>query len=135
MACYYGIGYVSGIEQSLQTPIPGDNPVYVVRKDPTQAHQYEEMPNGKYVRTDSQQQPRPDSPEEREFDNPIYGSEILGDDNFDNPLYANDDSALVGTQTVIEGSDGYAIPSSLPKNSYDKIAGDHFTGSTDELLV
>ena len=120
-------GLVAGPEQGATgTILPTDNPSYGANgglNSTQDSAGYQVIPalsNNSNVRTENPA----DSLQERDFNNPIYGSEVVQEHNFDNPIYGGDHSAT----HVEEPEDHYTIPNSPPCNVYDRVAGDHPLG-------
>ena len=104
---------------------PGDNPSYGARNGVNNNYQdvaeYQEIPA---LAQNGHQQPPTTSPQDRDFDNPLYsdGSEEVQEREFDNPIYGGEDGPA---NEEAESEDPYTIPSSPPSNVYDRVADDH----------
>ena len=102
------------------TIIPGDNPSYGARDGLDTAHDsagYQEIPPNPNTQVETAS-----SPQGRDFDNPIYGSqEEVQDREFENPIYSTEDSEVQGEESE---NPYYATPGSPPSNIYDRVADD-----------
>ena len=101
--------------------MPGDNPSYDT-KNGEDTVGYQEIPPNPSAQTSSLQ--------ERDLDNPIYGSQE--DRKFDNPIYATEDSAAQGEESE---NPYYTIPGSPPSNIYDGVADDQPVDSAGVGMV
>lgn len=96
-----------------EVAIPGDNPSYGTSNDLNKVQssaEYQEIPAPSGNSSQNGRQLPTGSPEEREFDNPIYGSEE--EREFDNPIYATDDTAA----QEVESENLYTIPDPPPSD-------------------
>ena len=93
----YAMHAIAGNASS--TAMPGDNPSYDTKNgeidDVQDSAGYQEIPPNPSTQTETMS-----SLQERDFDNPIYGSqEEVQDREFDNPIYATEDSAAQGEES------------------------------------
>ena len=118
---------IAGQETRIDETVIGDNPVYDTKfgvlSNNSQSTTYQEISTLSNYPRHSQDRNAQQFPvaslQDRDFDNPIYGSECVREREFDNPVYAAN-----GATIQTEPEDLYTVPETPPSNIYDRVASD-----------